>query len=114
MPPDKLLASTLSDYRDNRILLENIRPEIWKNPQPLGKYDLVILGAGPAGMFAAVKAVTLGAKVALIERNLLGGACLNFGCIPSKTIISTSRLYAEMRNAENFGARADAADQTGS
>ena len=106
MPPDKLLASTLSDYRDNRILLENIRPEIWKNPQPLGKYDLVILGAGPAGMFAAVKAVTLGAKVALIERNLLGGACLNFGCIPSKTIISTSRLYAEMRNAENFGARA--------
>ena len=105
MHHDKCLASTMSDDRDNRILLGNIRPEPWENPQPVGKYNLVILGAGPAGIIAAVRAVTLGAKVALIERNLLGGACLNFGCIPSKTIISTSRLYAEMRNAENFGAR---------
>jgi pyruvate/2-oxoglutarate dehydrogenase complex dihydrolipoamide dehydrogenase (E3) component len=105
MPHDRLLTSMLPDGRDDRTLLENVRPGTWENPQPRGKYDLVILGAGPAGMFAAVKAATLGAKVALIERNLLGGACLNFGCIPSKTIISTSRLYAEMRNAEHFGAR---------
>src|ERR1017187_7415252 len=105
MEHGKLPVSTLSDHRDNRILLGNIRPETWANPQPVGKYNLVIIGAGPAGLFAAAKAVALGAKVALIERNLLGGACLNFGCIPSKTIISTSRLYAEMRNAENFGAR---------
>jgi pyruvate/2-oxoglutarate dehydrogenase complex dihydrolipoamide dehydrogenase (E3) component len=106
MHHDKSLTSTLSDDRDNRILLENVRPAIWENPQPVGKYNLVILGAGPAGIFAAVRAVRLGAKVALIERNLLGGACLNFGCIPSKTIISTARLYAEIRNAEHFGARA--------
>ena len=105
MPHDRLLTSMLPDDSDDRTLLENVRPGTWENPQPRGKYDLVILGAGPAGMFAAVKAATLGAKVALIERNLLGGACLNFGCIPSKTIISTSRLYAEMRNAEHFGAR---------
>ena len=62
----------LPDDRDDRTLLENVRPGTWENPQPRGKYDLVILGAGPAGMFAAVKATTLGAKVALIERNLLG------------------------------------------
>src|ERR1700675_2187446 len=105
MPHDKLLTSMLSDDLYDRTLLGNVRPGTWENPQPARRYNLVIIGAGPAGLFAAMKAVTLGAKVALIERNLLGGACLNFGCIPSKTIISTSRLYAEMRNAENFGAR---------
>jgi len=68
-------------------------------------YDFVIIGAGPAGLLAAHRAVSRGATVALIERNLLGGECLNTGCIPSKTIIRTSRLYAEMRHAEHFGAR---------
>jgi pyruvate/2-oxoglutarate dehydrogenase complex dihydrolipoamide dehydrogenase (E3) component len=50
----------------------------------------------------------LGASVALIERDLLGGDCLNVGCVPSKAIIRTSRLYAEMRNAERYGARTPA------
>jgi pyruvate/2-oxoglutarate dehydrogenase complex dihydrolipoamide dehydrogenase (E3) component len=93
------------DY-DDRVLLENVRPPAWRNPRPSGKYSLVIIGAGPAGLVAAHKAAAYGAKVALIERDLLGGECLNTGCIPSKTIIRTSRLYADMRNAENFGARA--------
>jgi len=66
-------------------------------------YDLLIIGAGPAGLVAAEAAVREGARVALIERNLLGGNCLNTGCIPSKTIIRTSRLYGDMRNAEHFG-----------
>ena len=66
-------------------------------------YDLLIIGAGPAGLVAAEAAVREGARVALIERNLLGGNCLNTGCIPSKTIIRTSRLYRDMRNAEHFG-----------
>jgi len=68
-------------------------------------YHLLIVGAGPAGLIAAEAAVSRGAKVALIERDLLGGTCLNKGCIPSKAIIRTSRLYREMRDAEHFGGR---------
>lgn len=91
---------------NDRALLANVHPATWRNPQPSGKYDLAVIGAGPAGLLAAHKAVTQGAKVALVERDRLGGECLNTGCIPSKAIIRTARLYAEMRNAENFGARA--------
>jgi pyruvate/2-oxoglutarate dehydrogenase complex dihydrolipoamide dehydrogenase (E3) component len=72
---------------------------------PRRPYHLLIVGAGPAGLIAAQAAVHRGAKVALIERNLLGGTCLNNGCIPSKAIIRTSRLYREMRDAEHFGGR---------
>ncbi len=85
-------------------MLENLRPRGWKNPQIVTRYDLLIIGAGPAGLTAAYEAVRLGVKVAIIERSLLGGNCLNTGCVPSKTLIRTSRLYAEMRNAEDFGA----------
>ena len=77
----------------------------WRNPDPRGPYHLLIIGAGPAGLIAARAAVRGGAKVALIERNLLGGSCLNNGCIPSKAILRTSRLYREMRDAEHFGGR---------
>ena len=69
------------------------------------EFDVLIVGGGPAGLLTAYLAATLGAKVALIERNLLGGQCFNVGCVPSKTIIRTSRLYAQMRTAENFGAQ---------
>lgn len=84
-------------------LLANVRPPDWRNPQPSGIYDLIILGAGPAGLVAARGAATLGRKVALIERNLLGGNCLNAGCVPSKALIRTSRLYARMREARELG-----------
>ena len=77
----------------------------WRNPDPRGPYHLLIIGAGPAGLIAARAAVRGGARVALIERTLLGGSCLNNGCIPSKAIIRTSRLYREMRDAEHFGGR---------
>ena len=69
-------------------------------------YHLLVIGAGPAGLVAARGAAALGATVALIERNLLGGDCLNYGCIPSKTLIRSARLYAEMRNAANYGVAA--------
>jgi pyruvate/2-oxoglutarate dehydrogenase complex dihydrolipoamide dehydrogenase (E3) component len=85
--------------------MENVRPAAWRNPKPAGRYDLVVIGGGPAGLVAASAATSMGAKVALIERALLGGGCLNVGCIPSKAIIRTSRLYAEMRNAEHYGAQ---------
>ncbi len=105
MQQDKFSRTMLPDESYNRALLENAHPPAWRNPDPLDKYNLVIVGAGPAGILAAREAATVGAKVALIERDLMGGVCLNVGCIPSKTIIRTSRLYAEMRNAENFGAQ---------
>jgi pyruvate/2-oxoglutarate dehydrogenase complex dihydrolipoamide dehydrogenase (E3) component len=85
--------------------LEHLHPSQWRNPQPADRYNLVVIGAGPAGMVAAHAAAALGAKVALIERELLGGDCLNIGCVPSKTIVRTSRLYAEMRSAEHYGAQ---------
>ena len=84
--------------------LDNVHPAGWRNPQPADRYTLVVVGAGTAGLVAAHAAAALGAKVALIERNLLGGDCLNVGCVPSKALIRTSRLYAEMRNAAQYGA----------
>ena len=84
--------------------LENLHPSGWRNPQPADRYSLVVVGAGPAGLVAAHAAAALGAKVALVERGLLGGDCLNIGCVPSKTLVRTARLYAEMRNAEHYGA----------
>ncbi|MEO7761810.1 MAG: mercuric reductase [Casimicrobiaceae bacterium] len=89
----------------DRELCVNARPLDWRNPQPRDPYHLLVIGAGPAGLVAARGAAALGARVALIERHLLGGDCLNYGCVPSKTLIRSSRLYAEMRNAANYGVR---------
>src|SRR5579859_4672000 len=99
------LSRVSSGDPDNRALLENAHPSSWRNPQPADYYNLAIVGGGPAGLLTARLAAMLGAKVALIERNVLGGQCFNVGCVPSKAIIRTSRLYAEMRVAENFGAQ---------
>ena len=86
-------------------LLANVRPPGWQNPTPpRDPYHLLVIGAGPGGLVAARAAAALGARVALIERHLLGGDCLNTGCVPSKALIRTSRLYAEMRSAANYGA----------
>ena len=92
------------DSPHERERLANVRPPGWRNPVPEGPYHLLVIGAGPGGLVAARLAAALGAKVALIERHLLGGDCLNTGCVPSKAIIRSSRLYAEMRDAANFGA----------
>lgn len=81
----------------------NVHPVEWSNPTPASCYQLVIVGGGSAGLAAAQTAAALGAKVALVERHLLGGTCLNTGCLPSKAIIRTSRLYAEMRDANRYG-----------
>jgi pyruvate/2-oxoglutarate dehydrogenase complex dihydrolipoamide dehydrogenase (E3) component len=89
--------------------LDNVHPAGWRNPPPADRYSLVIVGAGTAGLVAAHAAAALGARVALIERHLLGGDCLNVGCVPSKAIIRTSRLYADMRAAEQYGVHPPAA-----
>ncbi len=103
MPPEQLSSNRTSTDFDLRES-QNVHPQDWKNPQPARRYSLVVIGAGPAGFLTALNAAKVGAKVAIVERDRFGGACFNVGCIPSKTILRTSRLYAEIRNADNFGA----------
>lgn len=87
----------------NRELEANVHPPDWVNPTPSGRYNLVVIGAGTAGLVAAAGAAGLGAKVALIERELMGGDCLNVGCVPSKALIGTARIAATVRDAGRFG-----------
>ena len=87
----------------NRALVDNVHPPTWTNPAPTGPYNLVVLGAGTAGLVTAVVAAGLGAKVALIERELMGGDCLNVGCVPSKAIIRAARICSEVRAAGELG-----------
>ncbi|MHB8956057.1 MAG: mercuric reductase [Pirellulaceae bacterium] len=87
----------------NQRLAANVHPPDWTNPTPSGRYNLVVIGAGTAGLVTAAGAAGLGAKVALIERSLMGGDCLNAGCVPSKGIISAARVAARMRRAHEFG-----------
>ncbi len=91
----------------NRTLVENVHPLDWSNPRPQALYDLVVIGAGTAGLVAAKGAAGLGIglKVALVERHLMGGDCLNVGCVPSKCLIRSSRVVAEMQQAAAFGVR---------
>lgn len=71
------------------------------------KFDLVIIGGGPAGYEAAIEAAKYGLKTALIEKRELGGTCLNRGCIPTKTILHSADLYSEMRKSSRLGVHAD-------
>jgi hypothetical protein len=87
----------------NQKLIENLHPPGWVNPEPERRYNLVVIGAGTAGLVAAAGAAILGAKVALIEREWMGGDCLNFGCVPSKALIRSARAAAEVRDAARFG-----------
>jgi pyruvate/2-oxoglutarate dehydrogenase complex dihydrolipoamide dehydrogenase (E3) component len=100
-------ARVLPDDDLNQALVANVAPPDWRNPTPTGRYNLVVLGAGTAGLVTAAGAAGLGAKVALIERHLMGGDCLNVGCVPSKSVIRASRVAAEARDAERFGVRVD-------
>ena len=90
----------------NLRLEANVHPPDWVQPTPAGRYNLVVIGAGTAGLVTAAGAAGLGAKVALVERSLMGGDCLNVGCVPSKALISSARVAAGMRRAEEFGIQA--------
>jgi len=68
-----------------------------------GVYNVVVIGAGTAGLVTAAGTAGLGGRVALIERNLMGGDCLNFGCFPSKALISSARLIQQIRESEKWG-----------
>ena len=70
-------------------------------------YDMIVIGAGPGGYVAAIRAAQLGMKTAIIEREHLGGVCLNWGCIPTKALLRTAEVYTNMKHAEAFGLKAD-------
>jgi len=68
-------------------------------------FDIAVIGAGPGGYIAALKAAQLGAKVAIVEKHYLGGTCLNYGCIPSKALLSSAELIHQIQHAENWGVK---------
>ena len=94
----------LQPYDEHNQKLESfVHPPDWVNPEPADRYNLVVIGSGPAGLITAIGAAGLGAKVALVERELMGGDCLNVGCVPSKGVISAARVAATVRDAGEFG-----------
>ena len=106
MKPSLTSAPVLTPADEhNQRLAAAVHPAVWTNPQPAERYNLVVLGAGTAGLVTAAGAAALGAKVALIERHLMGGDCLNYGCVPSKALIAAARAAAAVRDAGRFGIR---------
>ena len=102
-------APTLIEPDDefNQQLVANVHPPNWTNPVASGRYNLVVIGAGTAGLVTAAVGAGLGARVALVERHLMGGDCLNVGCVPSKGIIRAARAWAAASNGHPFGLSAD-------
>ncbi len=87
----------------NQSLVANVHPRDWTNPEPAPSYNLVVLGGGTAGLITAAGAAGLGAKVALVEREHLGGDCLNVGCVPSKALLRAARAATDVRDAGQYG-----------
>ena len=67
------------------------------------KYDVLVLGSGPGGYVAAIRASQLGLKTAVIERESLGGICLNWGCIPTKALLKSAKVFEYLNHASDFG-----------
>ncbi len=88
-------------------LLSNVHPSDWSNPTPEGRYNLVVIGAGTAGLICAAGSAGLGAKVALIERTHLGGDCLNVGCVPSKALLRAGHAASDALRARDLGVYVD-------
>lgn len=105
LPPDWPSRIPLLPFDDaNAQLMRTVAPKGWVAPAPKDRYHLVVIGAGTAGLVSAAIAAGLGARVALIERHMFGGDCLNFGCVPSKAVIRAARAWHEARTAaERFG-----------
>src|SRR5215475_16123756 len=100
-------VEVLPEDAHNARLLAQAHPHDWRNPVPRNPYNLVVVGAGPAGLVAAAGAAGLGARVALVERRLMGGDCLNYGCVPSKAILRVAHVAALFREAGGYGVAVD-------
>ena len=100
---EKAIVQPMDEH--NQTLVANVHPPDWVNPEPAPRYNLVVIGAGTAGLVVAGGAGLLGGKVALIEKDLMGGDCLNVGCVPSKCMIRSSRVVGDIQNADKFGIR---------
>ncbi|MEO0530916.1 MAG: FAD-dependent oxidoreductase, partial [Planctomycetota bacterium] len=101
------VVEELQPFTENNARLQaNVSPTDRTNPEPEGRYHLVVIGAGTAGLVAAAGAAGLGAKVALVERRLMGGDCLNVGCVPSKGVIAAARAAAAVKDSGKFGVHA--------
>ncbi len=68
-------------------------------------YDVIFLGSGPGGYVAAIRAAQLGLKTAIVERESLGGICLNWGCIPAKALMKSAEVFEYLMHAQNYGAK---------
>jgi len=66
-------------------------------------YDVIVIGAGPGGYVAAIRAAQLGRRVALVEREAVGGVCLNWGCIPTKALLKSATIYRHAKEAAQYG-----------
>jgi len=100
-----MVVEVLPMDEHNGRLVANVHPPDWVNPEPAPRYNLVVIGAGTAGLVTTAGAAGLGARVALVERDLLGGDCLNVGCVPSKALLRAARAAAQVRDAGQFGIR---------
>ena len=100
---DAISHVTLPGDPHDRLMIENCHPPKHINPTPNGKYNLVAIGAGAAGLVSAGGAGGLGAKAAIIERALMGGDCLVTGCVPSKAVLRAARAVYDLRLAREFG-----------
>ncbi|WP_309668850.1 mercuric reductase [Gemmatimonas sp.] len=99
-PPDWPSDMPLLPFDEaNAQLMRTVAPKGWIAPVPKDRYHLVVIGAGTAGLVSAAIAAGLGARVALIERHMFGGDCLNFGCVPSKAVIRAARAWRDARTA---------------
>lgn len=87
----------------NQELISQAHPPAWQNPTPNGRYNLLVIGGGSAGLVSAAGGAGVGAKVALVEKHLLGGDCLNTGCVPSKTVLASAKLLGEIARAGDYG-----------
>lgn len=89
----------------NAKLLDNVHPKKWLDPKPKAVYNLVVIGAGSGGLVSAAGAAGVGAQVAIVESHLMGGDCLNVGCVPSKALLRCAKAASAVRKAHEFGVK---------
>jgi dihydrolipoamide dehydrogenase len=77
----------------------------------MSKYDVIVLGSGPGGYVTAIRASQLGLKTAVVEKESLGGVCLNWGCIPTKALLKSAQVFEYLKHAEDYGLKVEGADK---